>query len=182
MTDQPSKDLSLLGRLGSIWGVAGVSLLLSFAVYRLSIITIDAFSYDFEWYHWLVFIGNSLFMAHSEGYKGFQKGFSPRVAARARYILNNPRLLHVVTAPIFCMGYFYTTRRRLIIAYAMTLGIIVLVVVFNQISQPWRGILDAGVVVGLSWGIASLIWFSFEALGSAEFKFPADTPLAESNE
>ena len=92
MNEQSSKDLSLLGRLGSIWGIVGVSLLLSFAVYRLSSIAIDAFSYDFEWYHWLVFIGNSLFMAHSEGNKGFQKGFSPRVAARARFILNNPRL------------------------------------------------------------------------------------------
>ena len=177
MIDQSSKDLSLLGRLGSIWGVVGVSLLLSFAVYRLSIIAIDAFSYDFEWYHLLVFIGNSLFMAHSEGYKGFQKGFSPRVAARARYILNNPRLLHVVTAPFFCMGYFYTTRRRLIVAYGMTLGIIALVVLFNQISQPWRGILDAGVVVGLSWGIASLVWFAFEAMGTGEFGVSAELPI-----
>ena len=182
MIDPSSKDLSLLGRLGSIWGVVGVSLLLAFAVYRLSIIAIDAFSYEFEWYHWLVLIGNSIFMAHSEGYKGFQQGFSPRVAARARYILKNPRLLHVVTAPLFCMSFFYATRRRLIVAYAMTLGIIALVVVFNQISQPWRGILDAGVVVGLSWGIASLIWFSIEALNSREFKFPPEIPLAESNE
>jgi hypothetical protein len=181
MIDQPSKDLSLCGRLGSIWGVAGVSLLLSFAVYRLSIIAIDAFSYEFEWYHWLVFIGNSLFMAHSEGYKGFQKGFSPRVAARARYIRNNPRLLHVITAPLFCMGYFYTTRKRLIVAYGMTLGIVILVIVFNQISQPWRGILDAGVVVGLSWGIASLLWFSIEALGSGEFSVLAETPVGESS-
>jgi len=176
MIEQTSNQTTVGGRFGAIWGVAGVSLLLGFAVYRLMIITIDSFAFEFQWYHWLVFYGNIFFMAYSEGYKGFQKGFSPRVAARARYIKNNPRLLHVISAPLFCMGYFFTTRKRLIVAYTMTLGIVILVIVFHQLIQPWRGILDAGVVVGLSWGIASLIWFSFEALGSGEFEVSAETP------
>ncbi len=76
---------------------------------------------------------------------------------------------------------FFSSRKRLIVTYALSLGIIVLIIVFHQIIQPWRGILDAGVVVGLSWGIASLIWFSIEALGSGEYEFPAETPLVESN-
>lgn len=174
-----SNNVSLIGRLGAFWGVAGVSLLLSFAVYRLAMITVDAFAFPFQWYHWLVFFGNIAFMAHSEGYKGFQQGFSPRVAARARYLIHHPKLSHVLAAPLFCMGYFGATRKRLIVTYALTLGIVLLVIIFHQISQPWRGILDAGVVVGLSWGIASLIWFAFAALGAGEYETSAEVPVDE---
>lgn len=174
-SDKPS----LIGSLGSFWGVAGVSLLLSFAVYRLTVVAIDAFAFPFQWYHWLVLFGNIAFMAHSEGYKGFQKGFSPRVAARARYLKYNPRLSHVLVAPLFCMSYFFATRKRLVITYTLTLGIVLLVIIFHQISQPWRGILDAGVVVGLSWGIASLIWFAFAALGTGEYEASAEVPVDE---
>ena len=167
---------SLAGRFGAIWGVAGVCLLLLFAVYRLTSITIDSFEFSFLWYHWLILVGNVLFMAHSEGYKGFQKSFSPRVVARARYLKSHPRPLHVLLAPLFCMGYFHATRRRMITAYVMTFAIIVLIIVFNQISQPWRGILDAGVVVGLSWGVISILFYFVRAMGSAEFEFSAELP------
>ena len=47
MTQQPSMQPTMLGRLGAIWGVAGVSLLLSFAVYRLMANTINSFSLSF---------------------------------------------------------------------------------------------------------------------------------------
>ena len=178
MKDQTNPtETGLIGNLGAFWGAAGVSLLLAFAVYRLSLITVDAFNYSFQWYHWMVLIANTLFMAHSEGYKGFQKSFSPRVAARARYIKFNPRPWNVVLAPLFCMGYFFATRRRLIVAYLMTLGIVILIIIFNQISQPWRGILDAGVVVGLSWGIISIVVYYFQAMTSSEFHFPPEVPL-----
>ncbi len=178
MTNQTAAvETRLIGNIGAFWGVAGVCLLLSFAVYRLANVAIDAFNFPLQWHHWLVFFANIIFMAHSEGYKGFQKGFSPRVAARARYLKYNPRPFHVLAAPLFCMGYFFTTRKRLIIAYALTLGIIILVIVFHQLSQPWRGILDAGVVVGLSWGIVSLFWFAIQALGAGEFEASAEIPV-----
>lgn len=180
MSQQHKQDgITLVGLLGAYWGAIGVCLLLMFAVYRLTLIALDSFSFSFLWYHWLVFVGNILFMAHSEGYKGFQKGFSPRVAARARYLKFNPNMLHVMFAPLFCMGYFHTTKRRLITAYGLTLGIIVLVIIFNQISQPWRGILDAGVVVGLSWGVISIVFYFIRAMGSNEFEFSAEVPMGD---
>jgi hypothetical protein len=43
------------------------------------------------------------------------------------------------------------------LAWVGTLAIIILVLLVNQLSQPWRGIIDAGVVVGLTWGLASLL-------------------------
>ena len=116
-------------------------------------------------------------MAYSEGYKGFQKSFSPRVVARARYLQNNPRPVHVLIAPLFCMGFFHATRRRMITAYVMTFAIVMAVILFNQISQPWRGILDAGVVVGLCWGIVSIMVYFFQSMTGDEFEFSAEVPV-----
>ena len=171
--------MKLSGRLGAAWGISGVCLLLSYAVYRLSGMAVNAFSVDLQWYHWLVLASNVLFMAYSEGYKGFQLAFAPRVAARARYLLNNPRPMHVLLAPLFCMGYFHTTRKRLIAAYVLLFGILVLILIFQQLSQPWRGILDVGVVVGLSWGLVSLVWFSFQAMAAKSFQYSPEMPLGD---
>jgi hypothetical protein len=169
-------SMKLLGRFGAVWGIGGVCLLLAYAVYRLSGIAMNAFVVDFQWYHWLVLISNTFFMAYSEGYKGFQLAFSPRVAARARHLLHHPQLLHVFLAPLFCMGYFHTTRRRLIVTYTIVFCILVFILIFQQISQPWRGILDVGVVVGLCWGLVSLIWFSFQAMAAKSFKYSPEIP------
>ena len=172
----------LTGRIGSFWGSAGVCLLLAFAVVRLFGIALESLSFEFHWYHWLVLVGNILFMAYSEGYKGFQRGYAPRVAARARHLLHSPKPLHVMLAPLFCMGYFHTTKRRLISAYALTMGIMVLVFIFHHLGQPWRGILDAGVVVGLIWGICSLVWFYLKAMNPGPFDYSAEIPASSSSD
>ncbi|MFT5658393.1 MAG: hypothetical protein ACI9KN_001673 [Gammaproteobacteria bacterium] len=174
--------MNLLGRLGAAWGISGVLLLLMFAIYRLSDMALNAFIEEFQWQHWLLLISNIVFMAYSEGYKGFQLAYSPRVAARARHLLHHPQLLHVIFAPLFCMGYFYATRRRLITAYALLLGILLLILIFQQLSQPWRGILDAGVVVGLSWGVVSLVWFCFHAMVAKSFAHSPEIPLKSSSQ
>lgn len=173
--------MKLLGRFGAAWGISGVCLLILFAVYRLSGMAMNAFVVDLQWYHWLVLISNSVFMAYSEGYKGFQLAFAPRVAARARYLLNHPRLLHVLLAPLFCMGYFHTTRKRLVVAYGLLLGILILILIYQQLSQPWRGILDVGVVIGLSWGLVSLVWFSFQAMAAESFQYSPEMPPGDTH-
>ena len=146
----------VLARIGILWGLGGVIALLSSAVLRLVGLSIEAFGYTWDWRHWTVFILNIAFMAYSEGYKGFQKSFAPRVVARAQALRESPSFLRLLLAPLFCMGYFHATRRRLISVYALAIGIITLIVAFQYISQPWRGILDCGVVIGLAWGIASI--------------------------
>ena len=152
-----------MARIGAIWGLGGVVTMLTFAVFRLSGFSLEAFQYPWDWRHWTVFVLNMAFMAHSEGYKGFQKSFAPRVVARAQTLRGNPALLRLLLAPLFCMGYFHTTRRRLISVYVLTVGIITFIVAFQYISQPWRGILDCGVVVGLTWGIVSIGVFAVQA-------------------
>jgi len=144
------------GLLAALWGLAGVTALLGFAVYRLSKHMLTSFEYDWTPLHWLAFVANVLFMAWSEGYRGFQKGFSPRTVARMVYLLRNPGWISGIFAPFFCAGYFMAAKRIRMVVWIGTVGIVCLVLLVQQTSQPWRGIIDAGVVVGLSWGIASL--------------------------
>lgn len=165
-----------MGTLGAIWGITGVSLLLASAIYRLTPLAINAFLYRFFWYHWVSLALIVLFMAYAEGYRGFQQRFSPRVAARARYLRENPRVLYVLLAPFFCMGYFHATRRRKITSVSLTAGIIILVLLVRLLPQPWRGIIDAGVVIGLIWGLVSLFVFFLIAFISKEFAYSPEVP------
>jgi thiosulfate reductase cytochrome b subunit len=165
-----------MGIFGAIWGLTGVFLLLASAVYRLSVIALSAFSHIFFWQHWIVLLCSVIFMAYAEGYRAFQQRFSPRVAARAKYLRDHPNMLHVLLAPLFCMGFFHATRRRKITSFSVTAGIVVLIVLVRLLPQPWRGIIDLSVVIGLGWGIFSLAFFGFRALVSEDFDYPPDVP------
>ena len=122
--------------------------------------------------HWLLLLANVGFMAYSEGYRGFQLGYSPRLARRVAHIRQAGSTLDCVLAPIYAMGFYSAPLPRLLITYLVTLGIIVLILLFHQISQPWRGILDAGVVIGLIWGLIAT-WFQIAA------PMPAKTQTTE---
>ncbi len=174
-----AQEVSLVGVLGAAWGLAGVTALLAYAVYRLMGMTIAGFALELDWRHWTLLIVNTLFMAHAEGYRGFQKGYSPRVVARARHLINEPTPLRVILAPLFVMGYFTTTRRRLVSTYVLTIMIIGFIILFQQLSQPWRGMLDFGVVVGLSWGIVSIVFFAIRAFGGGSFDHSPELPDAD---
>lgn len=165
-----------MGIFGAIWGLTGICLLLGSAVYRLAPLAIDGFSYAFSWYHWLSLFIIVLFMAYAEGYRGFQKGFSPRVVARALYLKNHPRILHALLAPFFCMGFFHATRRRKLASVSLTSGVIVLILLVRLIPQPWRGIIDTGVVIGLAWGLVALVIFAFQAFTAKEFGCSPEVP------
>lgn len=165
-----------MGVFGAIWGVTGVVLLLSSAVYRLSVVALGALSSSWQMQHWAFFLFVIAFMAYAEGYRAFQQRFSPRVAARAKYLLDHPDILRILFAPVFCMGFFHATRRRKITSVSVTAGIIILVLLVRAVPQPWRGIVDLGVVVGLTWGIVSIIIFSVKAFSSDAFAYPPDVP------
>lgn len=173
-----SPAVSAAGIFGAAWGLTGVTALLFFAVYRLSAMTVTSFAHDLDWRHWILLVINTLFMAYSEGYRGFQKGYSPRVVARARYLLANPAPHRVILAPLFVMGYFSATRRRLISTYVLTVMIVTLIIIFQQLIQPWRGMLDFGVIVGLAWGIIAIAVFALRAFTGAPFDHSPDLPDA----
>lgn len=166
----------MLGLCGALWGIGGILVLLGFAVVRLSGMVLDMWAYDLRWYHWGSLVFMVVGMAYSEGYRGFQCAFAPRTAARARYLYHSPRLLHVLLAPAFCMAYFYTHRHRQIAAVILTSGVLLAIGVLRFFPQPWRGIVDAGVVTGLTWGIVSLVMYTVQAFTTVSFPHSPEIP------
>ncbi|MFQ5634038.1 MAG: hypothetical protein ACE5G3_01725 [Gammaproteobacteria bacterium] len=164
-------------RIAAAWGAAGVVGICSFAIWRLTPYTVEAVAAGLSALQWVALLINVAFMAWSEGYRGFQQSFAPRVAARVLYLYRMPMPWWMrVLAPLFCIGYFRASRRARIGAWAGTLGIVVLVLLVYQLPQPWRGIVDAGVVVGLSWGVASLVLACARAAVGGECQASHEVP------
>lgn len=148
---------------GFVWGIGGILMLLSFAIIRLGGVALEMLlqtaTYNTGLLHWTVLLLWTCYMIWAEGYKGFHKGFAPRVVARAHYLAANPRPLHVVLAPLFCMGYIYATRKRQLMSLGLTSMIVFFVMLVRMLPQPWRGIVDTGVVAGLLLGVLSIFYF-----------------------
>lgn len=170
------------GVFGSLWAIVGFSLLILFAIIRLGKISLESFDYNYQWFHWLTLLLSIIVMAYSEGYKGFQLKFSPRFAARCRHLRHHPTTLHIALAPLFCMGFFHTTRARKIATVTLSLLILGFIQIAHLLPQPWRGILDLGVVTGLIWGLLSLYVNLFKAFGSAAFDHSAELPAVPHSE
>ncbi|MEC9375948.1 MAG: hypothetical protein VYA80_06210 [Pseudomonadota bacterium] len=160
MDDQSIKQ-SWLGFFGAVWGAGGFVFILLDAINRLFAIAIKAFENELNFLHWGFLLLFSIIMAYSEGYRGFQKSFSPKCATRTLYLYRNPDVLNLVFAPFFVMGFFRASRRALIFAWAGTAMILMFVLILQVTPQPWRGIADIGVIIGLSWGIASFLFEVF---------------------
>lgn len=163
--------------LGVIWGVVGVSALLLRAIIGLSPRAWNAIESGLSAWQWIVLVTWTLFMLITEGYRGFQKKFSPRTAARVKYLRDHPSLVRVLLAPIFCMGFFHANKKTRIIAYSLTLGIVMLVLAVTFLCpDPWRGIIDCGVVLGLTWGLISFWIYTYKALTQRGFPHSPETP------
>lgn len=156
-----------LGAGGAVWAVAGVAGILVWAIVRLSDIALRAFEEPLSWHHWTALGAFVPFMAWSEGVRGFQRRFSPRVAERAMLIRTAPTAARVIFAPLFAAGFFGGSRREQVGACLGTVAIIALVLLVHRLDQPWRGILDAGVVTGLTWGVAATLALSARAWRAA---------------
>lgn len=147
------------------WGVLGFAALLIQALCRLAPLAWEPIqSGTLADWHWGLLGVSVAFNAYTEGYRGFQKQAAPRVVARALYLGRGGERWHRLLAPLFCMSLFHTTKKRLVVSWCLYLGIIVLIVLVRQLSQPWRGIVDAGVVIGLGWGLMAVLGFFLRAL------------------
>jgi len=147
------------GQLGiALWGVGGVLLLFGQALVRLTPIAWEALtSGTLTSTQWALYVGWVVVSAYTEGYRAFQKGFAPRVVKRAFELAAAPRSLFVVLAPAYCMTLFAAPRTRMLISWTVNLCVVAAVVYVRKLSQPWRGIIDGGVVVGLSWGVVCMV-------------------------
>ncbi len=160
-----------------IWGVLGFTALLASAVYRLSSHTAAAVANGLTWWEWCIAMAWVIFNAHAEGVRGFHHNMSPRVVARAQHLAEGSAPWHwQLFAPAFVIGLFGATKKRKVIAWAVTMTIVAVVVVVRSVPQPWRGIIDAGVVVGLGIGILSLFWFFGRAMRGHRIAMNPDLP------
>jgi hypothetical protein len=174
----PSPTRPTTALLLSLWGIGGVTALLGSAIWRLTPIAVEPVaSGSLGTGHWIAMVAWVAFMAYAEGYRGFHTRFSPRTAARALWLGRHPAPVRAILAPLFCMGFFGATRRVTITAWSITTMVVCLVLLVSRLDQPWRGIIDAGVVVGLAWGLASLLAFFVYGLVTGEL--PVDPSIAD---
>lgn len=108
-----------------------------------------------------------VFFAYAEGYKGFQLKFSPLVVKRSatfgyKSAKNNP--FHYLLAPLYSMGLIHATKKRLITSWSVSMGVAMIVALVKRLPPVSRCILDAGVVVGLTWGSLSILYFYMKSI------------------
>ena len=173
-----------LGRiLIALWGVGGVTILLGRAVVSLT---------DEALYPWLtgsltpfqmaVYLTWVVVNAYTEGYRAFQRQFCPRVVGRSLWLAQHPRPLLVAIAPAFAMGLVYARRRRLIVSWSVVIILIGVIALVRTVPQPWRGVIDGGVVVGLAWGVLVLWSLFLRALFGGPVPVAADLPETDADE
>lgn len=160
---------TLIGMLAALWGIGGFFYIVGSALLKLATLSLEAFDYSLSPLQWALLLSNVVFMAYSEGYKGFQQQYAPRFAARVKHLRMHGSPIERLLAPLFCMNFFNAPKKRIITTFVLLFAIIMLVTLFRLIPQPWRGIIDAGVVVGLTWGLIASLWFCVKSLFDSSF-------------
>mmetsp|Transcript_34826 Transcript_34826/g.81323 ORF Transcript_34826/g.81323 Transcript_34826/m.81323 type:complete len:213 (-) Transcript_34826:44-682(-) len=151
-----SQKAAVLPSAAAVWGVLGVMALLANGLRRMIPTALTPFSTGLSPPAWTAYGLTCLFFAYAEGYRGFQKRFSPLVVRRALLLDGRRPCIQQALAPAFAMAFFHADRRRKAVSYSLAMGIVAIVAIVKRLPYPYRSILDAGVVVGLGWGMASI--------------------------
>ena len=80
------------------------------------------------------------------------------------------------------MGLFHATKKRMIVSWSVTIGVAVIVAAVKRLPYPWRNIIDAGVVFGLSWGSISILGGYLISLITGIAPIDVDPALPEKKE
>lgn len=168
-TPKENEKASLSGNLKKnllgLWGVFQVVSILANAIKRLVPVALQPFQQnDLQPMHWVMYVAWCLVMAYSEGYRAFQLKFSPMVVSRAFDLVNNTSFFNLLLSGPYCMGMFNASRKRMIVSWCITAGVFSLVKLVKFLPYPYRSIVDAGVVVGLSYGTLSIVALTVKAL------------------
>ncbi len=149
----------------SSWGMMGVAAFILRALLTLTPIALEPIQNgSLSSWHWVLLCGWVVFSVYAEGYRGFHRSFSPRVVGRAMALGDSRSWLRVLFAAPYCMGLFDAPRGILIRSWVLVFAMICIVIFVRQLAQPWRGIIDAGVVVGLGTGLLSMLFLFARAI------------------
>lgn len=105
-------------------------------------------------YMYVLYALTTLVFAYSEGYKGFQQQFIPFVVSRS-HNLKNETIIYKILAPLYSIGLIKSNTRRKIRTATMFFAVGLMIALTKNLSYPWRNVIDAGVVIGLGWGLTS---------------------------
>lgn len=158
------------------WGIGGVLLVLVYAIARLLPVALEALRGNLAPLEWAGLAVSVLGLGYVEGVRAFQKAFSPRVVARAATLDSATPWSRRWLSPLFCMGLFAGTPRRLVVGWGTLVGVTALVFWVRTLPQPWRGIIDAGVIVALTWGALTLVAFTAKAMRGDPMPVAPDLP------
>mmetsp|Transcript_22018 Transcript_22018/g.61203 ORF Transcript_22018/g.61203 Transcript_22018/m.61203 type:complete len:274 (+) Transcript_22018:145-966(+) len=176
--------------VSSFWGTTGVLYILGKAIKRVLPVALEPFkdgAVPLSQLELGAYIVTCLWFAYVEGYKGFQQKFSPLVVKRSFTLIpgrNGTKWWHFFLAPLYSMGLVHATKKRMIVSWSVTTGVTLIVAVVKRLPYPWRNIVDAGVVAGLTWGSLSILffylksWFTGQVPGNIDAALPAlDKPV-----
>lgn len=170
----PTKQRNLAA---AFWGVGGTVVILAEAIYRLTAIAVGTLRREGLTAGQAAFlVAWCAFIVYVEGYRAFQKRFSPRTVARAFYLAEHPRPLHVVLAPLYCMALIHTTRRRLIASWILVVGIVSVILLVRLLPPVYRAIIDGGVACALAWGTGVMLVYFVKGLRGAKIPIDPDVP------
>ena len=149
-----------MGDWSRFWGLIGVTAFLMSAVFRVMPDWGDVRTANEPLAYGLLVILLPL-MGYFEGYRGFYKGFAPRVVSRSKALTIQTKPMYRVLAPLFCMGFIGSTCRRKMGLAIVTLCIVGLVFGVKGLPQPWRWVIDLSVAVALFSGTLSIVWLAY---------------------
>eukprot|EP00569_Conticribra_weissflogii_P003713 CAMPEP_0171328722 /NCGR_PEP_ID=MMETSP0878-20121228/815_1 /TAXON_ID=67004 /ORGANISM="Thalassiosira weissflogii, Strain CCMP1336" /LENGTH=267 /DNA_ID=CAMNT_0011828591 /DNA_START=246 /DNA_END=1049 /DNA_ORIENTATION=+ len=173
--------------IASLWGTCGVAYILIKAIKRVVPIALEPFMtgegvVPLTNVQLAAYILTCLWFAYVEGYKGFQRKFSPLVVSRSFTLQPSLSTIHhVILAPFYSMGLFHATRKRMIVSWSVSVGVTAIVAAVKRFPYPWRNIVDAGVVVGLTWGTVSILGGYIISLVTGIAPIGVDPSLPEKN-
>lgn len=135
------------------------------AIKRLLPIALQPFySGDFTPAQWAMYAVWGVIMSYAEGFKGFHQKFSPLVVRRAFTLDSNISVINLTFAWAYSMGLFFATKKRMVISWSITGGVMLLVMLVKSLTYPWRSIVDGGVVAGLTIGSLSILYHYIVAM------------------
>lgn len=153
----------LRGVFAATWGVAGqVVLVAAPAALLLPAATRGLASADLGAAHSALAVASLVVLGYFQGYRGFQRGYAPFVAARAA-LARHPTAWHGVAAPLHVCGLIAATSRRRARTAALFAVMPVLAFAVGRLPSPYRAIVDLGVALGLASGAVALAAFGVRA-------------------
>jgi len=167
-----------------VWATAGVLLLLGQGLLKLAPMAAQAIRGPLSPLQSAILWGFVVVNLYLEGYRGFQLRFVPRVVARALHLARTREMSGwiVAAAPLFAMGFFHAQRRARRAAWILSSLIALAVLLIRHLPQPWRGVIDAGVVAGLGYGTVNFVYQALVAAFTGTARASAELPDDDATE